>query len=384
MILPFNSTNLEKNVSEATDYNLDASKIVGFKFKNTNDNWLMLALSWEYSLSEININDFARRLKEGVRFFRIKGTPKALRTALSWYGLNDIRIEEDGKGAHFAEFQVGLKGIPNDMDVQNIIKSAEKSKPLRSRLSRMYNDEYDVRQLILDQSPFGYCLSGCSGIRLEEGGPILSFGRQNTFYLDIPKTEALGFLNRNHFKNAKISRGFKLSGGTLDSTLWYFRLCNAKICRDHFLENTKKLGSDKKVFFPDHFSKAGIILSHSKLGDVNTCFSSGYTETKRTGFRLGFDKLSGKRAFVNQVDINERFLRNSNYFAKNIFAHTASSFFERKFFKYANAENERKIISFRTREHILEPAVSSFSNSWHDHKHLDVAWCDQVGYTKFV
>lgn len=181
MILPFNATPLEKNLYEVTDYKLDVAKIKGFKFREVDDNWLSLALSWEFSLSEINIENFSKRLKEGVEFFRIKGTPRALRTALSWYGLYDIIIEEDGKGVHFSEFQVGLKGIPNNMDIKNIIQAAEKSKPLRSRLSRMYNDEYDVRQLVLDKSPFGYCLSGCSGIRLETDGPLLSFGRKNTF-----------------------------------------------------------------------------------------------------------------------------------------------------------------------------------------------------------
>lgn len=384
MILPFNATPLEKNLYEATNYKLDVAKIKGFKFQEVDDNWLSLALSWEFSLSEINIENFSKRLKEGVEFFRIKGTPRALRIALSWYGLYDIIIEEDGKGVHFSEFQVGLKGIPNNMDIKNIIQAAEKSKPLRSRLSRMYNDEYDVRQLVLDESPFGYYLSGCSGIRLDPDGPLLSFGRKNTFYLEIPKTEALGFLNRNHFKYANSSQGFKLSGGTLDSTIWYFKLCNAIIFRDHFLKNEGKIGNDKKVFFPDHFSKASIILSHSKIGDINTCFSSGYTEKKQTDFRLGFDKLSGQRVIVNQVDINERFLRNSNYYAKNIFVHTASSFSERNFFKYANAENERKIISFTSRDHNLDSAASGLSNSWHDHKHFDVPWDSQAGHTKFV
>lgn len=384
MLLPLNSTSLERNVCEATNYNLDVSKIVNFKFQNTTDNWLMLALSWEYSLSEINIDNFSKRLKEGVEFFRIKGTPRALRTALSWYGLNDIVIEEDGKGTHFSEFQVGLKGIPNNMDVKNIIKAAEQSKPLRSRLSRMYNNEYDVRQLILDQSKFGAFLSGCSGVRLEGLEPLLSFGRKNTYYIEVPQTIYEHCIHRYIYKFLHTNaEGFRLSSGILDKTVWYRRSHNVCIFKEKYVKNDDALGRDEKIFQPQHFAKALFVLSESKFGNLNSCFAAGYVESTNVGFKLSFSKLSGRKISKKQLDINERFLRQLSYEAQDTFFHSGFSYFNRDLWFYVDAGKNRIIESCINREHFLSCEIT-LSNTWHDHKHFDTAWNNQIGYTKFV
>jgi hypothetical protein len=44
-----------------TVLNANVSLLFGFKFENT-DSQLRLALAWEYSLAQVNIDDFAERV----------------------------------------------------------------------------------------------------------------------------------------------------------------------------------------------------------------------------------------------------------------------------------------------------------------------------------
>ena len=61
-LLPYNATELEKAVEKAIKYNVNTDILSGFKFKTTGEN-INLALSWEYSLSRINVDDFRERVK---------------------------------------------------------------------------------------------------------------------------------------------------------------------------------------------------------------------------------------------------------------------------------------------------------------------------------
>jgi hypothetical protein len=128
-LLPYNSTKFEKDVEKAITYDVAVEGLHGFKFKtisqiqstygaaggdSINKSRLSLvSLVWEYSLAQVNIDDFAERVLKGLEFHRLRGTPAPLRNALSWYGFNNIIIEEEIPGEHFAEFQIGFKKIPN-------------------------------------------------------------------------------------------------------------------------------------------------------------------------------------------------------------------------------------------------------------------------------
>ena len=105
-LLPGNSTELEKALEQAIVYNVNPTILSGFKTKAAGN--LNLTLSWEYSLAQINVDDFKLRIIEGLKFHRMAGTPYSLRQALSWYGLTNIKIEEEEVGRHFSEFQVGF------------------------------------------------------------------------------------------------------------------------------------------------------------------------------------------------------------------------------------------------------------------------------------
>ena len=135
-LLPYNATKFEKALEQAIKYNVDPNVLAGFKFETTGNN-INLALSWEYSLSQINIDNFRERVIQGLKFHRLKGTLYSLRQAFSWYGFDNIKIEEEEPGEHFAEFQIGVDEIPNNLEVEKIVSIAELAAPLRSRLSRM-------------------------------------------------------------------------------------------------------------------------------------------------------------------------------------------------------------------------------------------------------
>ena len=52
-LLPYNATELERAIEEAINYAVEPNTLAGFKFKTTGSN-INLALSWEYSLAQIN------------------------------------------------------------------------------------------------------------------------------------------------------------------------------------------------------------------------------------------------------------------------------------------------------------------------------------------
>lgn len=65
---------------------------------------------------------------------------------------------------HFAEIQVGIHDVPNDFFADNVMAIERVSDPDKSRLMRMYNNQYDIRRFILDNSKFGSLLSDYSGV----------------------------------------------------------------------------------------------------------------------------------------------------------------------------------------------------------------------------
>ena len=66
-LLPYNATKFERTVEQAIKYNVDPNVLAGFKFKTTGSN-INLALSWEYSLAQINIDDFKERVFKDCNF----------------------------------------------------------------------------------------------------------------------------------------------------------------------------------------------------------------------------------------------------------------------------------------------------------------------------
>lgn len=237
-LLPYNATDFERTVEQSIKYNVDPNVLAGFKFKTTGSN-INLALSWEYSLAQINVDDFRQRVIEGLKFHRLKGTPYSLKQALSWYGLTGIIIEEEPAGEHFANFQIGFDELPDVLDVDTIVTVAKFAAPLRANLFRMYNKENDVRDFILGESDWGDILSDYSGVRLTEGGPQLSFGRKMSAEAEVGNYDVTSSFENEHYSFAIVEDGFKLGCGVLDETI-----LSEPVYPGHYEDETVKENSD--------------------------------------------------------------------------------------------------------------------------------------------
>jgi hypothetical protein len=380
-LLPYNSTNLEKSVEAAIKYAADVSFLFGFKFENT-DPQLRLALAWEYSLAQVNIDDFAERVLKGLEFHRLRGTPAALRSALSWYGFDNIIIEEERPGEHFAEFQIGINEIPNGFVPDPIIGVAAFAAPLRSRLSRMYNELYDERCFVFAESRFDEgMLSDDSGIRLTEDGPKLSFGRVNTRAIEMPSPIVSAAASRNHFVFAKNIDVWRFDFGTLDDLPSDAVNRKAVIEREHSVLNVDPVGKiSNNLWEPRHVSKSSIVLSgDDELDDISMVFSGGYDEVEEAPFILSFTPFSSGKRIVKRIFIDEYFLREKNFSAINNFEpKVVSGIRERE--RSVTLECDFVVTSGAERSHFAAVEYKG-ADTWRDHRHFNVPWNKCSVYT---
>lgn len=381
-LLPPNATRLELKTEEAIRYDLDVTALSGFKLNAANSN-LSLILSWEFSLSKIPIEDLNERIKEGIKFHMYCGTLYALRMALGWYGLDNVIIEEEEPGAHFAEFQIGCDGVPDINDIAKIVEIAELAAPLRSRLSRMYNDLWDIRRFILDSSPWGDLLSDHSGYKLNPDWPKFSFGRINDFDpIEIPTPVTGFFATRWHFAYAVSSDVYRLDWAILDET--DPGTLNHGMSREayRYMFNSDFIGSGMgNIFQSRKIAKALPVLSEdAELDDINTCFSCGTVEYDETPFELCHSLLSQSSLTSTPVLISYRSL-NEKYMtaADSIDATIERGYRSRAYCTWLNYANVLDIDHIQTIER-YSAATYKGNNIWHDQQHFDVSWNDQKNY----
>lgn len=394
LILPPNITPEERNIIEAIDYPVDPSIMRGFKFEPPDA--VLPYLIWEYGLGELLrwLPDPRRAIREGVQWQRIRGTPRSLKIALGWANLHDIFIEEEPPGEHFAEFQVGVGlDVPNDLFVEAVIELAKLSAPIRTRLTRMYNDRYDIRRFILDSSDWGDLLSDYSGRRLTPDGPVLSFGRYNGYQLGTPDW----VLRSKHCHESHISAvildTYRLDQVDLSESDWHVLNHKAGFGRIYSVWNDVGIVLGLPGMKPEpKFAKAQIVLSDSwVLGDINSCFPVNQTEETGQAPTLDESKLSEEFWNLKYVPLNERF--KSDYS-----------------FDRASYDDELDISDIRHIDHISRyddnirwpdlsegkfappspiPRIDTerfinaaypFMNDWHDFQHLDRPWLDTANY----
>ncbi len=223
-LIPSNATALEKGLEGSFQSVLDVSQLRGFKTKPDAMDLIFEALVQEYGLEEVRlwIQDASKVLEEGILFQRLRGTPAAMKIALKWTGLENVVIEEAGPGEHFAEFQLGLEGLPSDLSVEALVALADMAKPARSRFSRLYNSLYDKRRLVLDKNDYGDFLSGDSGVTMD--GLQISLGREQAHtVLEGLLGEAMESLLRDHVAGVTDRFVFRLDDSWLDdekTELW--------------------------------------------------------------------------------------------------------------------------------------------------------------------
>jgi len=184
-LLPPNATQLERDFSRVSSSLQRAGAPVPIirtaKRVNIPDSvvpWLI----YEYGLGEILPylgNNQRLALEDGVLWQRIRGTPEAVRIALSWINVTGLIDESEGGSARWAEYQLGLSaGTSGEQIIDDIVGVARISSPVRSRLQRIYA-VYDFRRFVLDDSLLsdGGMLSDHSGVRPRPDWPQISYGQ---------------------------------------------------------------------------------------------------------------------------------------------------------------------------------------------------------------
>ncbi len=306
MELPPNATEVELALNDAIQPRVDLkpgiNEIRGLKLEAP-DNFLPF-LIWEYGLGEILyfLEDPRQAIKEGIKWQRLRGTEAGLRLALSWIGMEGSYTEEEGPGAHFAEFQLDSGNVPkNETNLIGLLKLAKLSIPARSHLSRIFH-KYDIRRHILNDSDYGALLSDNSGVHLE-GFPILSFGRESAFSELVIPPQIIRVLDREYSV-----RGHYEDRALLDVLLLGDNhLINHESAHSHLftsecgpleIETTKNINV---------FCKAEIVLSDSDpLGWTNACFAGFLIKEEGEALVLDESELDD-RYVVIKTSLDERF-----------------------------------------------------------------------------
>lgn len=273
-LLPANATDLERAMVAATDVQtlIPFVDIIAHLKAHPHDA-MMPWLIWEYGLGELlpYLTDPRRAINEGVLWQRSRGTPAALITALGWVGLS-TQIEQEVPGVHFAQFQIDAGAVPDQATLTALMGIAQLSAPIRSRLARVFNQGWDLRRVMLDDSRLGDALlSDYSGVMHADGITKLSFGRvcqlaQPTLSLNAQQNRQADRISFIRLID-KVILDFSRLGDDKATP-------NHKIIHSHlFTKSNQDPLRQPSGFLPQRqFCQAMIVLGDGgTLGDTNAC-----------------------------------------------------------------------------------------------------------------
>ena len=193
-------------------------------------------LAWQFHVDFREVattkEQLAAMVRNSIPWHRIKGTPAGITAALDLFGIA-ADVEEDGRGKHWATYQLGLKEI-TDMDtVRLVVSVANEMAPVRCRLFRMYTETFDLRPIIVDRDPVlgDGLLSYYSGVTVpgEDAGQasdlVVSFGTRQAF-LATP------------YSPVSIASGITTGRGAIAPYLDAFTLGRSRLSRDIYPRNT--------------------------------------------------------------------------------------------------------------------------------------------------
>ncbi len=310
-LLPPNATALERSLSLSTDLLTrlggETEPLKGFKSDPSDS--LLPWLIWEYGLGELlpYLPDPRRAIAEGIRWQRLRGTPAALTTALSWIGAT-ATVEQETPGIHFAEFQFDPgRVLDDDAAIANLIAIARLSAPARSRLSRIYHG-WDLRRLVLDESRLGEALlSDHSGVCWRDGQTKLSFGRVRKLANPPPDIVLAPAREAVRFAVARLMDRYLLDFSSLGDP---GHTPNEEILHSHLFTLANALGVPDPVGTrPERkFCKAMVVLSDSTfLGDINANLPRFVWQEAGQALTLGDgDPLSATPHRLTRVEVLER------------------------------------------------------------------------------
>lgn len=133
--------------------------------------WLMI----EYGLAELHpfFNDPRVLIREGVQFWRCRGTIESMNTVFRWLGLGRASVwEPTTPGVHYAEWQVNLGERAGLLStVCPLVKLANLAQPAHARFRRVFNDEWNDHVFSWDDK-----LSGGTGLLSAYSGVVTTQG----------------------------------------------------------------------------------------------------------------------------------------------------------------------------------------------------------------
>jgi hypothetical protein len=298
-----------------------------------------------------------------------------MKMVLKWTGLEDVIVEDEVYGEHFAEFQLGLEGLPYNLSIDAIKALADMAKPVRTRLTRLYNSLYDRRHLILNQSQYGDFLSDYSGIRDNDGLQI-SFGRETKSHIDaaVPNTH-LSYILRNKISHIYNSNVFRLDYGILDED--YTEFFDPGFVHEHAFIFEMPDGIANAVIprVYSSFAKSHLILSDSDpLGTENTALGAFFIAESGQAFILSDSPLSDHLWHLTKTEILERF---TNFFTSTV---THLTFSPSTHFSTSSHFTFPNLTSSSTYHHNHSTVLTAFYPGtifWHDHRHLERSWGEE-------
>ncbi|MBV2183857.1 MAG: phage tail protein [Rhizobium sp.] len=310
-LLPANATDLEQALSLACDplsrLVLPTEAIRGFKTEPADP--LLPWLIWEYGLGELlpYLSEPRRAITEGILWQRLRGTPKALTIALGWIGAQDVFIEPEVPGVHFAEFQIDPGCVLDDERlIADLIAVAKLSAPARSRLSRLYHG-WDLRRFLLDESLLGEALlSDHSGVFWQDGATKLSFGWVRKFAHPPLAMAAEAVREAARFAWARLLDRWLLDFSMLGDP---GHTPNPGMVheRQMTLANGTGIPDPAGVLPERRFCKAMVVLSDSTvLGDTNANLPRFAWQETGSTMGLGDGVLSTSDHRLRRVEVLER------------------------------------------------------------------------------
>lgn len=191
-LLPANQTPFEVSLEEACDFTELVSdgitEIAGIKYDRPLNTTVAPWLVYEYGLGPISafFDNPENLIDQGRAWQKKRGTPSAVKQALSWVGCdpNDIAIEDAVRGRRrWHLWQMNMGRVPDDTEIAHLTAVeylAGLSDPARAELFRAFYG-YDIRGLGWSNKRWGRSMWGdSSGVRLPGGVTKWSFGRTHS------------------------------------------------------------------------------------------------------------------------------------------------------------------------------------------------------------
>ena len=310
-LLPTNATPLEQALSLSTDaltrlaQPTDAIR----QFKTDPSDPLLPWLIWEYGLGELlpYLPEPRRAIAEGILWQRLRGTPRALQIALGWMGADDVFVEPEVPGVHFAEFQIDPgQVLDDDRLIADLIAIAKLSAPARSRLSRIYHG-WDLRRFVQGESLLGDALlSDHSGVLWRDGQTKLSFGRVRKFAHPQETISVVPAITAHRFAVARLIDRYLLDFSALGDP---GHTPNEEMLHAHLFTFGNPLAlPDPLGMRPERkFCRAMVVLSDSTaLGDINANLPRFVWREQGESFALGSGSLSESDHRLRRVAVLAR------------------------------------------------------------------------------